>query len=207
MAAGSRPSIKGSVFGSVVEDVRKLIARGDLTRAEAARWAGPDDLLLLDAEIRVSQWYDIRAYEHLSLLLRDLEGGGSNEYLRQKGRETAQRLLEAGLYAQLQYLQRAGVSREIESQARFEAFGHDLRMLTTLSASILNFSRWTPKPDPDHGHRYLIEVSEAADVPEVLAWRSDGFVNEMAHLHGDKDLWRWDRPRRDLVIFRMTRGL
>ena len=207
MGSGSRPSIKGSVFAAVVEDVRKLLARGELTRAEAGRWAEPDDLRHLDEEIHVSHWYDIRAYERLSLLLRDVEGAGSDEFLRQKGRATARRLLEAGLYAQLQYLQRAGVSKQIDSKARFEAFGHDLRMLTTLSASILSFSRWTPKPDPERKHRYVIEVSEAKDFPEVLAWRSDGFINEMATRHGDKDLWTWDRPRQDLVLFRMTRAL
>ena len=35
-----------------------------------------------------------------------------------------------------------------------EAFGRDLRLLTTISASILSFSRWAMKLDPDHDRQY-----------------------------------------------------
>ena len=204
---GAIPSIKGSVFASVVEDARKLIERGGISRDEVARRLTPDDERLLGVEIYVSHWYDIRAYARFSELLRDVEGEGDNEFLRQKGRDTAKRLLEAGLYAQLEYLQRAGVSKVTDPAARFEAFGRDLRLLCTLSGSILNFSRWTPTPDPAQAGRYLIQVFEAKDMPEALCWRSDGFVNEMATQHGDKDLWTWERQGKDLVVFRMTRSL
>jgi hypothetical protein len=200
------PSIKGSVFAAVVEDVQKLLASGALARTEAARWLRSEDLALLGQTIVVSNWYDIRTYTRMNELLRDVAGNGDSEYLRERGRETARRLLEAGLYAQLEYLQRAEVSRATDPQARFEAFGRDLRLLSTISGSILSFSRWTPRPEED-GRRYRIEVSEALDFPEVLCWRSDGFVNEMARHHGDSDLWRWERPSAELVIFRMARPL
>jgi len=73
---------------------------------------------------------------------------------------------------------------------------------------MFNFSRWTARSDPDHGGRYLIEVTEAKDFPEVLCWTSDGFVNQMGAQHrSEGDLWRWERPRIDLIVFRMTRGL
>ena len=133
-------------------------------------------------------------------LLRDIAGEGSNEYLRQQGRQTARRLLEAGLYGQLEYLQRTEVSKVADAKARYEAFGRDLRLLTSLSASILNFSRWTAEPDPERTRRYCIVVSDAVDFPEVLCWRSDGFVNEMATRHDDADLWGWDRPSRDRIV-------
>ena len=204
---GAIPSIKGSVFAVVVEDVRKLLARGAVSPREAERWLQPDDLRLLESEISVSHWYDVRAYARLNELLRDVEGKGSNEYLRQKGRETARRLGEAGVYAQLEYLKRAKVAKATGPAARSEAFGRDLRLLASLSGSILNFSRWTPMPDPGRGGRYLIEVSDAKDMPEVLCWRSDGFVNGMASLHGNQDLWTWERPQPDRVLFRMTRSL
>jgi hypothetical protein len=207
MAMGSIPSIKGSVFASVVDDVRKLLAGGELRRDEASRWLEPGDFALLEREIHVSHWYDIRLYSRLSLLLRDVVGGGDNEFLREKGRATARRLLEAGLYAQLEYLQRAEVAKATAAAARFEAFGRDLRLLTTLSGSILSFTRWLSKPDPERADRYVIEVIDAKDMPEALCWRSDGFVNEMASHHGDRDLWCWRRERPDYVLFRMTRSL
>lgn len=203
----SVPSVKGSVFASVVEDVCKSIASGAVARDQLHRWLRPEDIALLDEKIGVSSWYPINSYTRMGELLRDVQGGGSNEYLRQCGRQTARRLLEAGLYSQLEYLHRAEIGKASGDRARFEAFGRDLRLLTTISASILSFSRWAMKLDPDHDSQYMIEVSEAQDFPEVLCWRSDGFINEMATHHGESDLWRWSRPRQDLVVFRMTRKL
>jgi len=201
------PSIKGSVFSAVVEDVNKLLEQQELSDAEIDRWIEPGDRKLLAASISISSWYDIRAYTRMNEMLRDLRGNGDNTYLRECGRETARRLLEAGLYAQMEFLHRTEVSRTTGSEARFAAFGRDLRKLNTLSASILNFSQWEAEPDPDWKHRYCIIVSEAADFPEVLCWRSDGFVNEMANYHGESDLWSWDRPAPDRIVFRMLRDL
>lgn len=202
----SAPCIKGSVFAGVVENAVKLVARGEITREELERRLEPDDVALLDQEIAVSGWYDIRSYDRLNALLLELEGGGEVKYYREQGRATARRLLEAGLYGQLEYLQRAAVARETSPQARYEAFGRDLRLLTSLSGSILNFSHWKARPDPEREFHYLIEVTDAADMPDSLCWRSDGFVNEMATMHGQPDLWAWERPHRDLVVFHMLRA-
>jgi hypothetical protein len=201
----NQPSIKGSVFAGVVEDMNKLLTSGGISKAELARRLPAEDLLLLGETIRTASWYDIRAYTRMNELLRDVVGGGRNDYLRESGRQTARRLLEAGFYAQLEYVQRTEVRRTVGARARFEAFGRDLRKLTTMSASILNFSRWTSKPDPKREGHYLIDVAEAKDFPEVLAWRSEGFVNEMAAQHGDPDLWSWARVKPDLLVFRTLR--
>lgn len=201
-------AIKGSAFSKVVEDVSKLLARQALSRSEAVRWLVPEDFALLEKGVVISSWYDIRSYVRLTELLLEVEGHGNPEYLRERGRRTAQRLLEQGLYAQLEYLQRTETSKVDGEIARFEAFGRDLRLLTTLSASMFNFSKWAARTDPDHARRYLIEVSEAQDYPEVLCWTSDGFVNQMAIQHRQGgDLWSWERVRADRIVFRMTREL
>ena len=203
----SIPSIKGSVFSGVVEDVNKLLQSGLASRREAKRWLQPEDFALLDQPVVITRWYDIRSYARMNELLRDVEGGGSNQYLRTLGRQTANRLLEAGLYSQLEYLNRTEVSKVGDGPMRFAAFGRDLKLLTTISASILNFSRWASGPDPECARRYRIEVTEANDFPEVLAWRSDGFVNQMATVHGDPDLWSWARVGTDRIAFRMIRDV
>jgi len=203
----SIPSIKGSIFAGVVDDVLRVIAQRKLSAEDLARWLEPQDVEMLDHEVGISEWFDITIYTRMSEMLRDVEGGGRNEYLRERGRQSAQRLLEAGLYQQLEYLHRTALAKATDEQARFEAFGRDLRLLTTLGASILNFSRWKSKPDPEEASRYIIEVSEAKHVPEVLCWRSDGLINEMATEHGEPDLWSWRRPRNDLVVFYMVRPL
>jgi len=201
----STPAIKGSVSGVVVERVAKLVERGELSREALARRLDPGDLELLDQPVSVSGWYDIRAYVRLNGVLLDVEGGGHPEYYREQGRHTAQRLIDAGLYAQMEYLNRAPVMRHTDPAERFRAFGRDLRLLASLSGSILDFTCWTALVDPEREHRYLLEVSQAAEMPESLCWRSDGFVNGMAAAHGQGDLWSWTRPRRDLVLFRMQR--
>jgi hypothetical protein len=201
------PSIKGSVFAVLVEDIQKLLGTKRLKQDELTRWLNPKDLAVLESPVQPFEWYDIRAYARMSELLRDVEGGGSNDYLRKRGARNAKRLLEAGLYQQLEYTHRTLFSRESEKNARFEAFGRDLGRLTTISSSILNFGRTQHKPDPDHKMRWLIEVTQAKAYPEALVWASDGFTNEMARQHNTPDLWVWERPEPDRIVWHMTREL
>jgi hypothetical protein len=92
------PSIKGTVFAAVVEDVKQALQAGKVKQAG----------------------------------------------LSPRGAANAKRLLAGGLYQQLEYLKRAS---------------------------------------------------------------SDGFVNEMARAHNTLDLWLWERPEPDRIVFRMTREL
>lgn len=201
------PSIKGSVFGGVVEAVKKLLAEGEVSREQTGRWLEQGDLVLLDAAISVAGWYDVRIFSRMSELLRDVAGGGSNEYLRRLGRESARRLRDAGLYSQIEYLQNTRTSKETERRARFEALGRDLARLTTLSGSIYNFGKWSVVIDPQHPLRYVIVVSDAAAFSDVICWRAEGFINQMASYRDHLDLWTWRRVRPDLVHFSMTRDL
>ena len=199
------PSVKGSVFEVAVQDVRKLLESGTLSREQAGRWLESDDFDQLDEAVVVSGWYDIRSYDRMNQLLLEALGHGNDEFLREAGRQTARNLLDGGFYAQMEYLQRAEVKTKISAVERFEAFGRDLVLLSTLSSSIFNFTTWTSKPDLEHEGRYVIEVSDAADFPETCALRAYGFINEMATEHGEPDLWRWSRPRPDLIVFEMVR--
>jgi hypothetical protein len=201
------PSIKGSVFAGLVEDVRKLVDSGRLRRAELSRWLKPKDLECLDSPIQMHEWYDIRIYTHMSELLRDVEGKGSNSYLVRRGANNAKRLLDAGLYSQLEYTKKASFGRESDPKGRFDAFGRDLARITGISASILNFGRWQVKPDPEKKLRWIMEISQAREYPEVLIWASSGFSNELARMHNSPDLWVWSRPEPDRILFTMTRDL
>jgi hypothetical protein len=188
-----------------VEDVRALLAAGNLSEELLDRWLEPADRELLETEISISGWYDIGSYTRMNEMLRQLVGHEGDDYLQDLGRKTARRLLDAGFQSQLEYVQNTQLRRASTPEERFAAFGRDLRRLSTISASILNFSVWTVRPDELEDRRYVIEVSEAADFPEVPCWRSAGFVNEMACTHGDPNLWTWAREAPDRVVFRMVR--
>jgi hypothetical protein len=201
------PCIKGSVFVRAVEDVLKLVSSGSLARTELARWLRPPDLVLLDQPVLPSRWYDVQIYGRLLELLKDVEGEGKNEYLRERGARSAEVLRKAGVYQQMEYLNRTQASQQKDPRARFLAFGRDLRLLVTLYGSILNFGRQQVKDDPAHADRYLLEYAEVAPYPESLCWTTDGFVNRMAKTHGAPDLWCWERRVPELLVFRMTRSL
>ena len=201
------PSIKGGVFALAVEDLSKLVSDDKISQEELERRLDPQDIEYLDQLVSATRWYPICSYARILALLRDVEGGGSNDYLRGRGARSAETLLQAGLYQQLGYLKRTQLEQENDPRGRFLAFGRDLRLLTTLSASILNFAHWESKPDPERDDRYVIEVTDAQDFPDVLCWTSDGFINQMATRHGEPYLWRWDRDRHDLIVFRMVRAV
>jgi hypothetical protein len=72
-----------------------------------------------------------------------------------------------------------------------------------MHGSLLNFGRQQVKNDPQRADRWIMEYADVAPYPEALCWTTDGFVNRMAKQHGEPDLWKWDRPRPDLVLYRM----
>jgi hypothetical protein len=201
------PSIKGAVFAFVVEKVLKLLSAGEVSRDELARRLPPDGLAVLARPIVVIAWYDIRIYAGLMELLRDVAGRGRNEYLVRHGSDAAERLLQKGLYQQMEYLKRMELGRETDPSTRYQAFGRDLRLLISMGPSILNFGHQQVKHDPDYADRYMLEISDAGAYPEVLCWTTQGFNNRMAAAHDSPDLWRWERPRSDLIRYRMTRAL
>lgn len=199
------PSIKGSIFGRGVEDLLKLVQRGEISRDEVARKLAPGDSAYLDAPIATTGWYDVQAYGRILELLREIEGDGSNEYLRERGAQSAEALLNSGLHQQMEYLSRTQVARARSKEERYRAFGRDLRLLVSMHGTILNFGTQTAKPDPDYADRYILEISEADPYPEPLCWTTDGFINRMARKHDAADLWYWERPSPHLLLFRMTR--
>ncbi len=197
--------IKGTAITDLVEDTRKLLSNGKISQREIEARLTAEDLALLEDPVVESRWYGIQSYRRLTELLRDVEGDGRDEYARGRGRARGQKLIEAGLYQQMEYLGHARVTRAMDPKARFEAYGRDLKLLVTLSQSLLNFSTWKVLPDSEHGDRYRIEVRDAADFPDVLGWASEGLIDAMASAQGKSGLWRWERVAPDFVVFRMLR--
>ncbi len=203
----TQPSIKGSLFIRAAEDVLKLVSAGTLARGELERWLRPTDVTLLHQPLIPSSWYDVQAYGRLLELLRDVEGEGKNEYLRERGARSAELLRKAGQYQQMEYLNRTQAAQEKDPRARVLAFGRDLRLITTMFGSLLNFGRQQVKEDPEHADRYVMEYVDVAPYPEGLCWTTDGFVNRISKPRGEPDLWRWERPVPDVIVFRMTHSI
>jgi hypothetical protein len=201
------PSIKGTVFIHVVEELQRLLAEGAVSRDGLAQWLRPEDVYALAERPLPSGWYPIERYARMNELLRDVAGGGQDEYLRDLGRRTAQHFRASGRYQQIGYALRMALEGAHTPEKRFEAFGYDLPLFVSLSSNILNFSRWTVRADPDELLRYRVDVTEARALPDVFCWRTDGFFNELAAAHGYPGLWRWERVGPDVIVFRMNQSL
>jgi hypothetical protein len=200
-----KPSVKGSVMTETIENTRKLLEEGSLSPGDLEARLRPEDLALLEEPTNVSKWYDLEFYQRLAELLHELDGGPREEYFRKKGFDRGQKLIEAGLYQQMEYVERPKVAGELDPKARFEAYGRDLKLFVTLSGAILNFSSWSVALDPDHADRYRIEVRAASAFPDFMGWGSEGLINAMASRHGLHDIWRYERIAPDFVVFRMLR--
>jgi hypothetical protein len=204
------PSIKGAAIVGMPEVFHKALADGQTTRDALARGLPPRALALLDEPVVAAEWYDVRVIDRMLLMLRDIVGHGNDSFLMRRGSDAAERMIKAGFYQQLGYLSRLRVHSAADARQRFEALGVDLRLLTSLSAAMYNFSTWTVKPDADHGDRYVIEVTEASDFPETLCFTGIGFINRMSSeggLAARDPLWTWSRPQRDRILYRMSRAL
>ena len=114
--------------------------------------------------------------------------------------------MDAGLYQQMEYAGRAQIVSATSPEERSVAFRRDLKLLVTLSGSILNFTKWTVVDDPDHQDRAMIEVSDAGAFPEALVQSTTGLMDCLNDAMGTSGLWKWDRPTPDLLRFRMTRS-
>jgi hypothetical protein len=199
------PSIKGSIVASHAEVLQKYLAKAQVPANVLERRFQPGDLELLAGPIEATRWYDIRLYTRLLEFLRDYDGEGSNQYLLDAGRRSAENLIRAGIHQQLEYLRRTQHKERIDAAERFAAFGRDLRLLSSITGSILNFSDVTVVQDPEHRLRWMLQRDEARHFPDVLCWTTQGFSNRMAEEHGNPDLWRWERPTPDAVRYRMNR--
>jgi hypothetical protein len=197
------PSIKGSVLAGHAEVLLKYLASHPVDPKVLARRFPDGEMTLLSQPLSKGSWYDIRIYQRVLEFLRDYPGEQNNAYLLDAGRRSAEALIRSGFYQQMEYVGRTQLKDHKDPDARFQAFGRDLRLLTTLSLSILNFVKSRVVVDPDHSDRWIIEYDCSAPFPEVLCWTTEGFCNRMAEEHGTPELWHWRRLRPDLVHYLM----
>lgn len=169
--AGAR--IKGAGIEQAVLDVRRLLDEGRLSREEVEVRLAPEDLALLDEKILGGAWYPNESHRRLTELLRDAEGRGRDAYVVQRGYRTAERLLEAGLYRQLQ------LARDARVQEGEVDMTHAIRIMLSLSGALYDFGRWelVEGGDPDH---LVIEVRDAAQLSDMNRLTAQGFIDCIA---------------------------
>jgi hypothetical protein len=159
--------IKGTVIVAVTDDILRHLAAGRLSRDALEAGLDARDIEILDAKIQPALWYPIASYDRLLRVLVDLEGGSDPaEFLRNRGRRTAARLAEAGLYAQLRG----------DSKAATLDLAQVKRTLSLWSAMV-NFSRASCTLESEQPRVFRVEVSDAEKFPSVLRQANVGFLD------------------------------
>ena len=166
--------VKGTALESVVADVNRLVETGVISRADLDVRLDAEDLELLDQKLLPSAWYSLGSYGRLTQLLFETEGRRRIEYLVERGRRAAERIRNAGLYAQF--------------SADRDRWGDRIgAMLVTLGPAMYRDTEWSYRLlAGGSGMRFEIEVSVPADFPDVCRHATQGFVEYTAvHAAGE----------------------
>ena len=96
------PSIKGTAYNSVHDDLQKMIANGRVKQSELEARMSPEELDMLDSKVLATRWYPIETYRKMLALVAEKDTKGrAEDYLIERGWRAADRLKEAGIYRQL----------------------------------------------------------------------------------------------------------
>jgi hypothetical protein len=199
----SVPSIKGTAFQSLVEDLQRLVEAGRIRRSELAARLHGEDLRILEEKVLPGSWYPLATYRRMTELLMEIEGGGRPEYVVRRGAKAAERLFAAGLYLQLERGEEIGASKRKQGEGWTEREGN---LVASLAGAIFNVSRWRFTIDPGDATLQRIEAAEAGDLPDVACHAAQGFVEYTAtRLSGAPLRVTWERLGRGSVVFTLRR--
>jgi len=203
------PAIKGSIVQGVVDDLNELRAQGRVPDPLLDSILIDEDVAILDSALNPSSWYPIASYDGFLRLLAEIECDGKPSYFVERGRRNARRLMDAGLYQQLDFMTRWKESyRDLDGRAESFArsYKRNLRLVVTLASSIYNVGDWVVETDSQWPARVQVTIRDASDYTEPMRLAIEGFVNECAHAARESltELNCSERPREDLIHFHMT---
>lgn len=194
--SGPEPSIKGNALALLIEEAQLLLADGSLPRTRLRALPPAVQHLVEDGALN-NEWYPVSYYSQLGEVLCATTKLGRKEYLRELGVKDFARLRRARTYRQLDYLGKLEAERDLGTKLQ------DSRLITTFMASIFNFSRWAPAPDPKSPKHVVIQVVDAEHVPEIFRFLTEGFQTAMNRtIRPEARAVRSERPSPDVIIFR-----
>lgn len=181
-------AVKGSIFASVADDVRRARAEGCLGDDDFEAMLDDKDRALLGELVTAVSWMPMATYGRMLELLACVEGAGRREaYLRERGARAAERLL-AGTYQSFDngtpWGQRAG------------------EMMVGIAGVLYSFSRWSFRETA--AGAWEISACEALEFPEAAAHTAHGFLNWFANRASEVAIETvLDRPAPDRWVWEL----
>lgn len=183
------PSVKGSIFQSVADDVRRLMERSDAAAKEVEAELDEGECGLLEDRVTPLTWVPISTYGRMLELLARLESGGDRRaYLRDRGRRAAERLL-SGTYEAF------AASPGTWGRRTGEA-------MLGIGQLLYNFSHWSFAELP--GDVFEISAGGAAQFPDAARETAHGFLAYYAaRASGQEAVVESERPSPDRIVYRI----
>lgn len=189
--------VKGTLLVGAVVAVRRLRDRGEVLAEQLEARLSGTALELIDQKIDVTRWYPVAAFCELLDFNWEVTGDRDLEFMRQQGAQTAERLFERGIYQQLDYAQRTERVQSSDSLVR------QARLIATITGTLYNFLDVEVCVDAEQPDQLEIRYHNAAEFSEALRFTTEGFMNQVNRRQGSPRSWISERPRPDLVIFRL----
>jgi hypothetical protein len=187
--------IRENAVRTAREEVLALVAEGRLSWEDLHTRLEPGAIAVVHEMPPSLNWYPIATYDRLVTTLMDVEGGGSSDYLVERGKKAVESLTAAGLERRIQ---EATLNRET-ADPWWVRVGP---ALVTLPSAIYSDSNWILVPEEDRG-RFTLEVTDASGLPESLRHSVQGVLECLAtRLIGALVRVTSGRPSLDRVVFR-----
>ena len=186
----STPSVKGSIFASVVADLKAAVADGRLSPDDLEGELGGKDRALMDSVVTAVSWMPIATYGRMLDLLAKVDGAGRREaYLRERGARAAERLL-SGTYGSFDSGKSSWGRRAGE-------------MMVGIAGVLYNFTKWSFAEKGND--TWEIVANEAKDFPDAAAHTAHGFLQWYLDRTSDGKVRAvLTRPSPDTVLFRLV---
>jgi hypothetical protein len=204
----SGPQTKGLLLVPIAAEIRQFLQEGRISREDVEAELDLPVLKLLDGEISPISWYDGDTYPQLVQLLMKIEGyrPGDLSYVRQRGERAGRRLVESGLYQQLDYMKRRADEQKGAPLDR-KLFEQALRLINSVAAAFMKGGVWTLEEDPFCDDRLRFVLTDVDGMSEENAHATWGILIGITTAGGGGFSWLYDRPAPDRILYRMDRDI
>jgi hypothetical protein len=182
--------VKGSIFQMAIDAVKQTVEEGRISEEEIEAQLEAEELRFLEEKVLVGAWYPVDCFDRLVQLTGSLTSAGYPDFLIRRGRKAADTLLGNQIYGRF----------HDTIQERGDQGGASV---LTLAKLMMNFSSWEllPYENGDTSH-FVIEVTEAGPMPDVLRYTAQGFIERVSELMVGRPMEvTSERPTRGRVTF------